>query len=721
MMTNEMGREPAWDTPVLSELRLGFRRALVLAAIMGWVSIQHQALGAVPVSSPPRVLILGETATNGVASREALAAQTAIPGCAVDVVWATNWAAIPASGNTGPTGYGFDSYRAIILGDPMCYTWGPGYLAAMNVLNATAATWSPVVQGNVIIFGVDNANHAYFGFNASGADKTVTRGVAFALSNTNRTGLYYSVSCFYNLLGTNSIVVPQLSGLGSFMLHFDCLDDAHIVANHPIFAAAPAMSDTNLSGWACSTHAAFDAWPPNFSVLAIGLTTNSTYYASDGSNGSPYILARGQGLKAIGGIDLAPPLATNNVGTTHAVCATLATNVNPKLGVSVTFTISSGPNAVTNYSTLTDSNGVACFTYAGYGGPGTDYITAFFSPSAGLTNFSTTVAKIWAGSCVGIGCENIECLADGTWGYQLCLTNLTAQPVSSFSLSNAPAGFTFTPGSFNLVPFLNPGQSTNLSVSISSTGGPSSFCFTAGSVPENPALPHCVIPHCITLPTCCSRVISNKLTYASSSGSTSTYNYQITVQNINGNPVKYVAFGAAQSCVAFVPPLVNLTLPAYGGPSPLLPSQTRTFTVQVQRTAPCPGSNTFYLSMLTSNQIACCSTKMKLPGSPCALLSIPVDGWVALTNTPMVLRAIPNTDPVVGPCPFGSVQFYQDATLVGSASNDPYEITVTAPQTPGTYVFTAVVTLTTGEVQTSDPAEVRVIVLGEDPEHHHDP
>src|SRR5207249_1552754 len=116
--------------------------------------------------------------------------------------------------------------------------------------NATKTTWSPVATGNVIIMGVDNANHAYYGYNASGADRLVKRGVAFAVGNTNRTGLYYSMSCFYSLAGPTP--VPHLSLFGNFTVRgygFICLDDVHIVATHPIFTNAPALTDTNLSGW----------------------------------------------------------------------------------------------------------------------------------------------------------------------------------------------------------------------------------------------------------------------------------------------------------------------------------------------------------------------------------------------------------------------------------------------------------------------------------------
>jgi hypothetical protein len=701
----------------------------LLAAALVCALMTHPASGAAPVTSPPRVLILDEMVEGGTNSVEANASYLMLPGCVVDIVAVSNWPAIPPTGLGGPTGFGFDSYRAIILGDPICTgmtnvyrgTSTPEYLSALNVLNATKAIWTPQVTGNVILEGVDNAFHAP---STIGAEKTIRRGIGFAVNDPNRTGLYYALSCYYDYTApaTNATLVPHLTGFGTFMTRNypnQCFNDTHIVATHAVFTAAPPLTDSELSNWGCSTHEGFDVWPANFVVLAIALT-NGAYTASDGSNGVPYILVRGEGVHVVSTIELGPPVATNNVGTTHTVCATLATNVNPKLNVAVTFTITSGPNAVTNYTTLTDVNGVACFTYTGMGGPGTDYITASYLAAGDKTNFSDTVSKIWVGACLGLGCDSLECLADGTYSYKFCVTNLTTSPITTITLQNAPPGVTITPNSIPLAPILNPGQGTTLTVNISAPVGTTSFCFLLSAKAEVAGLPPCSVPLCITLPTCCNRVISNSLTYVSSVGALSTYNYQFTIQNITGNPLKYIGFAADQSCVAFLPPLINLTLPGYGGPSLLLPTQTRTITVQVQKTAPCPGSNYFYMSTFTSNLVACCSSRMLLPTNKCVVLSSPYDGSAFITNTPVLFRAIPTTLPGVGPCGFIKVAFYQDTILLGQATHEPYELTV-VPQVAGTYVFTAVATLESGEVQTSDPAQVTILAPDTTPHQHNAP
>jgi hypothetical protein len=695
----------------------------LVATLMGLALFPPLLVRATPTNSPPRVLILDETVFMGTNSAEALAAQLAIPGCAVDVVSAANWYGIPGTGTGGPTGFGFDQYRAIIIGDPFCGTTSPLYLSAMTALNATKLVWTPAAAGNVIIEGVDNAGHAYN--NTVGADKTLKRGIAFAVNDPTRTGLYYAVSCYYDYsvtMTTNAMLVPHLTGFGNFMVRGyggTCFDDCHIVATHPLFTAAPPLTDAELSNWGCATHEGFNSWPPGFVVLAIALT-NGTFTATDGSNGIPYILVRGEGVEVISTIHLGPSNATNNLGTPHTVCATIATNVVPRTNVLVTFTISSGPNSVTNYSTVTDANGVACFTYTGTGGLGLDYITASYMNNLDQVITSGTVTKLWQGACVNLGCQALECLSDGTWIYSFCVTNLNGSPLTALSLFNAPTNVSFTPAIINLSPPLGVGQSTNLSVMINGPAALANFCFSVGSYLTNGAALNCSIPNCLSLPTCCNRVITNTLTFVSTVGSVSTYNYSITIQNVTGYPLKFVGFGAGQSCVTFLPPLIDLTLPAYGGPSQLLPGQTRTLNLQVKRTAPCPGTNEFQLTTLDSNLVGCCSTRLKLPPARCVGIGLPYDGSVVLTNTPVLLRAI-----AIGPCGFRWVKFYDGAAFLGDAaagSGGGYDLTVDG-FAAGTHQLSAVAELDSGmpgegEVETSEPVELMVLAPGEPPDHH---
>jgi hypothetical protein len=609
------------------------------------------------------------------------------------------------------------------VGDPFCGTTSPLYLAAMTALNATKTLWTPAAAGNVIILGVDNAGHAYN--NTIGADKTLKRGIAFAVNDPTKTGFYYAVSCFYDYsvtMTTNAMLVPHLTGFGNFMVRSygsTCFDACHIVATHPLFTSAPALTDAELSNWGCATHEGFNAWPPGFVVLAIALT-NGTFTATDSSNGIPYILVRGEGVEVVSTIHLGPPTATNNIGTPHTVCATIATNVVPRTNVLVTFTISSGPNAVTNYSTVTDSNGVACFTYVGNGGLGLDYISASYINSLDQVITSGTVTKLWQGACVNLGCSALQCLSDGTWSYNFCVTNLNGSSLAALSLLNAPTNVLFTPAVINLSPPLGVGQSTNLSVIINGPAALANICFSVGSYLTNGGALNCSIPDCLSLPTCCNRVITNTLTFVSTVGSVSTYNYSITIQNVTSVPLKFVGLGAGQSCVTFLPTLIDLTLPAYGG-SLLLPSQTRILNLQVKRTAPCPGTNEFQLTTLDSNLVGCCSTKLKLPPARCVGMGLPYDGTVVLTNTPVLLRAL-----AIGPCDLRWVKFYDGATYLGDAvaGSGGYELIVSS-FAAGTHQLSAAAQIDPGagvpdegEVETSAPVALTVLAPGDPPDHH---
>ena len=696
---------------------------VLVAGLMTLALFQPTLVNAVPTNSPPRVLILDETVIGGAASQEAAAAVLAIPGCAVDVVSSTNWYFIPATGTAGPTGFGFDQYRAIIIGDPLSDTSTTNYLAAITALNATKAVWTPVCKGNLIIEGVDNAWHAAAAVWPAamvGSAKTLKRGIAFAVNDPTRTGFYYAMSCFYQTL-TNITDVHHLDGFGTFKVRgygYECFDNTHIVATHPLFTSSPPLTDAEISNWGCSTHESFTVWPPSFAVMAIALT-NSAYTATDGTKGLPYIILRGEGVKVISPIDLNPSDATNDLGTTHTVCATISTNATPYAGVAVTFTIVSGPNAVTNYTTLTDSNGVACFTYTGNGGVGTDYLKASYTNNLGKVFSSGTVTKLWVGTCLDLRCPALECLADGTWLYHFCVTNLSPDPLIALSPFGAPVGVSFAPSTLWLSPPLASGQGTNLTVLINGPVSLTYLCFKFGALTTNELVPACSIPDCLSLPVCCNRVVTNALTFISTVGSVSTYNYSITLQNVTGSPLNFVGFGAGQSCVTFVPGLLDLTLPAYGT-NLLMPGQTRTLNLQVKRTAPCPGTNEFYLSTLDSNLVACCSTKVPLPPARCVKISLPYDKSYFVKNAPVTMRAIAS-----GPCGLGWVKFYDGTTDLGPAApttGGVFELILSGGFTTGTHQLSAVAQLEVagggGEVETSEPVEIFVLDPSGPPDQH---
>ena len=114
---------------------------------------------------------------------------------------------------------------------------------------------------------------------------------------------------------------------------------------------------------------------------------------------------------------LAPAAASNPVGTNHTVTATATTAAgSPAPGVTVTFTVLSGPNAGPATCTesggstnTTDNNGQAKCTYHDNGGAGTDQIRASIGALV-----SNVVTKLWGGAAI---VTNIPTLSE--WGLLL--------------------------------------------------------------------------------------------------------------------------------------------------------------------------------------------------------------------------------------------------------------------------------------------------------------
>ena len=143
-------------------------------------------------------------------------------------------------------------------------------------------------------------------------------------------------------------MLANLSSFGGFtvfgqFLFSSCPANSHIVASSPALAS---LTDAALSNWSCSAHEAFDQWPADFEVLAINSDIGQNYTASDGTRGGPYILSRG--ATVISNISLTPLTATNPVGTSHTVTATVTENSTPVVGKAITFTVIAGPNIGVN-------------------------------------------------------------------------------------------------------------------------------------------------------------------------------------------------------------------------------------------------------------------------------------------------------------------------------------------------------------------------------------
>ncbi|MCX6902292.1 MAG: HYR domain-containing protein, partial [Verrucomicrobia bacterium] len=357
---------------------LGGRPGLILLLALAHLAPSPR-LWASGAANDHTVLILETTVTGGAGSLEALAASA--HGMDIELVDAAGWA--------GNAAADFATYRALILGDPTCVE-GAGAVAPAE---ANQTLWSPAITGNIIIIGTDPTFHAPA---QAGAATLIDNGIAFVLAQPGKTGLYVALSCYY--AGGASQAVPLLAQFGLFMTEGapGCFNPVHIVATHPALAG---LTDPNLSNWSCSVHEDFTLWPADFDVLVMALT-GATFTAADGSSGTPYILARGEGLRPIGNFSLTPTFAENPVGTDHTVTVAVTKAalgvLSPVAGVTVTFTVTSGPNAGATGTAVTDASGQATFTYTDAGGVGTDTIVATLVDASGATQTSNEAAKTWS-------------------------------------------------------------------------------------------------------------------------------------------------------------------------------------------------------------------------------------------------------------------------------------------------------------------------------------
>jgi hypothetical protein len=282
---------------------MGCRPATARALAAAVTTLVATALLAPPatMAGTSEVLILGSTVSGGSDSLEAKAVSDAglLPVLVSDETWKSL------------TREEFASYRALVIGDT-----GFNSTSTFQAATDTASTWGPAITGNSVVMGTDPVGHA-----GQGGSQVVSAAMAFALDKPNQTGLYVTLGDAYDGAAPGT-TVPLLDGLGT--THFtvsgaDCYNDAHLVAQHP---AVSGLTDTTLSNWSCSVHEQMDTWPANFQVLAIARNHGSSFTAADGTIGTPYILAAGQGVTTAG-LSATPTDGVAAVGAKYEITARL--------------------------------------------------------------------------------------------------------------------------------------------------------------------------------------------------------------------------------------------------------------------------------------------------------------------------------------------------------------------------------------------------------------
>jgi hypothetical protein len=342
----------------------------------------HSATG-----QPPKALINGDTvvASSDQPSKSDEQIQAEAAGFAVTVVNGATWG--------GMTEAQFRAYDVLIIGDPFCNNIAPSVMANLT-------TWTDAVMhsgGNRIVVGSDPVVH-------SSADSTHHRnhiildGITFAGAVPGATGAYVTTSC--DNTSRTVLILNELSqsGTGWSVTSPTCAGNIGIVGSHPLITHT---TNADLSNWSCSSHSAYPTWANDwvpFAISADAPTKNTC--ANDVETGKevcgePYILFSGSGTSISSKLTLSPSTSTNPAGTDHTLTATID---NPTLaGITVSFSISSGPNAGKTGSCVTDASGKCTFTYHDDGGVGTDTIVAEFTDDGGHVQ-QATASKTWEAS-----------------------------------------------------------------------------------------------------------------------------------------------------------------------------------------------------------------------------------------------------------------------------------------------------------------------------------
>jgi hypothetical protein len=345
-----------------------------------------------------KALILSSTVSGGAASSEAQRA-TAL-GFTVTLVSDATWGAMTATQ--------FSDYQLIVVGDPTC-----GNLPPVVSQNATALAdavmdrvGSNTHAGNRVLIGTDPRFHL-----GQGGNKLIDTAIDFAGVQEGASGLYLTFTCSDPDWDGNGVRDGQDKLLPLLTIDATpgwsqntappCGGSASLISNAAQFSS---LTSTNLQGWSCSVHESFPTFPSDWNPLAIATdTATKPTCGTDVTSGAPqcgqaYILIAGSGIVTEApNLALTPPTATNPVGTTHTVTATVTNpDDSPRSGVTVTFTVTGANSGASGTcapaSCTTPANGKVTFTYTG-ANPGDDTINASITVD-GSTQ-SATAAKTW--------------------------------------------------------------------------------------------------------------------------------------------------------------------------------------------------------------------------------------------------------------------------------------------------------------------------------------
>lgn len=444
---------------------IALRAISVLALVAGLLASSSSAATA---ETGKKALILASTVTGGSSSPEASRA-AALGFSPIDVVTDTTWSTLTAAQ--------FADYQLIVIGDPTCF-----FLPPVVSQNATALADAVMARaggntkaGNRVLVGTDPVFHQ-----GQGGQKLIDAGIEFAGIQDGATGLYLDFTCGDPDYDGNGIGDAEQSLLPLLTIATPnwtqnesppCGGSVSLISNAAQFAT---LHTSDLQGWNCSVHESFPTFPTDWSPLAVATDTPTQPTCGTDVDtgaavcGEAYLLIAGSGIVVEApNIDLTPTTATNPVGTSHTVTATVTnTDGTPRSGQAVDFVVTGANAGVSGTcapaSCDTDANGQVTFTYTGTV-VGDDTINA--SITFGGSTQKATAAKSWTVVSGPASLELSPAAATNPVGQEHCVSALVTDgagaPVSGIS-----------------VPFTVSGANSATGTATTASDGTATFCYT---------------------------------------------------------------------------------------------------------------------------------------------------------------------------------------------------------------------------------------------------
>jgi len=361
-----------------SVARAIFRALLVLALIGGGFVASPAQRAAAAIGGP--VILGGDDMTDhgsidssGNPVRGWLYLERALENIKPQVVRANNnsVAALGSAATSTPSGGDAGSAIGVAAAKAgMSVTYFDGAAAINGFFSALAAgTVSPRIiwiAGNGARNDLDSAEESAVNANAVGIAGFVNSGGGLMSHGT--------------VYGWLSALLPGLSTVNGGSSGDLSLTPAGT-------AAFPGLTNTDVNAGPWHNH-----FEGNFGGLQV-LTTSARVMDSAGNPAA--VIIGGAAVVLPSSIVLSPATATNPVGTSHTVTATVK-NIRgaASVGTTVTFAVISGPNTGATGTGVTDAAGQTTFTYTDSGGAGVDTIRGSFVDQADVTQ-QDTVSKTW--------------------------------------------------------------------------------------------------------------------------------------------------------------------------------------------------------------------------------------------------------------------------------------------------------------------------------------